>query len=58
MKIVYNGEKDRAFKDVLGATIPHLAQVDPDVVYLDADLMGCIGTAKWAKEEPARAING
>jgi Transketolase, C-terminal subunit len=57
MKIVYNGEKDRAFKDVLGATIPHLAQVDPDVVYLDADLMGCIGTAKWAKEEPARAIN-
>lgn len=57
MKIVYNGEKDRAFKDVLGETIPRLAQEDPDVVYLDADLMSCIGTAKWAKENPDRAIN-
>lgn len=57
MKIVYNGEKDRAFKDVLGETIPRLAKEDPDVVYLDADLMSCIGTAKWAKENPDRAIN-
>lgn len=57
MKVVYNGEKDRAFKDVLGATIPRLAQEDKDVVYLDADLMSCIGTAKWAKENPDRAIN-
>ncbi len=57
MKVVYNGEKDRAFKDVLGATIPRLAQEDKDVVYLDADLMNCIGTAKWAKENPDRAIN-
>ena len=57
MKIVYNGEKDRAFKDVLGETIPRMAKEDPDVVYLDADLMSCIGTAKWAKENPDRAIN-
>lgn len=57
MKIVYDGRKDRAFKDVLGETIPRLASDDPDVVYLDADLMGCIGTAKWAKEHPDRGIN-
>ncbi len=57
MNIVYNGEKDRAFKDVLGAMIPRLAEEDKDVIYLDADLMGCIGTLKWAKEHPTRAIN-
>ena len=57
MKIVYNGEKDIAFKDVLGKLIPSLEEQDPDVVYLDADLMGCIGTAKWAFANPERAIN-
>ncbi len=57
MKIVYNGEKDRAFKDVLGEIIPALEAKDPDVVYLDADLTNCIGTAKWAAENPERAIN-
>ena len=57
MNIVYNGEMDsRAFKDVLGATIPRLAAEDADVVYLDADLMSCIGTAKWAPTCD-RAIN-
>ena len=57
MNIVYNGEMDsRAFKDILGATIPRLAAEDPDVVYLDADLMSCIGTAKWA-QTCERAIN-
>ncbi len=57
MNIVYNGEKDRAFKEVLGETIPALAEKDKDVVYLDADLMNCIGTYKWAQENPERAIN-
>ena len=58
MKIVYNGEMDsRAFKDVLGSEIPALATKDPDFIYLDADLMSCIGTAKWAAENPERAIN-
>ena len=57
MNIVYNGEMDsRAFKDILGATIPRLVAEDPDVVYLDADLMSCIGTAKWAPTCD-RAIN-
>lgn len=58
MKIVYDGEMDsRAFKDILGAGIPAMAAKDPDVIYLDADLMSCIGTAKWAAENPDRAIN-
>ncbi|MDR1800460.1 MAG: transketolase family protein [Lachnospiraceae bacterium] len=57
MKIIYNGENDRAFKDVLGATIPRLAEADSKVIYLDADLMSCIGTAKWAAANPDRAIN-
>ena len=58
MKIVYNGELDpRLCKSVLGETIPALAAEDPDVIYLDADLMNCIGTAKWAAANPDRAIN-
>ena len=47
MKIVYTGEKDtRLFKEALGQTIGRLLEEDPDVLYLDADLMSCIGTAK------------
>lgn len=47
MNIVYTGEKDtRLFKDVLGQTIGHLLQEDEKVLYLDADLMNCIGTSK------------
>jgi len=58
MEIVYNGEMDsRLCKAVLSETIPALAAADPDVIYLDADLMSCIGTAKWAREHPDRAIN-
>ena len=47
----------RAFKDVLSAEIPALAKNDPDFIYLDADLMSCIGTSTWAKENPNQAIN-
>ena len=58
MKVVYTGEMDpRLCKSVLGETIPALAEKDADVIYLDADLMSCIGTAKWAKANPGRAIN-
>ncbi|MEF9972572.1 MAG: transketolase C-terminal domain-containing protein [Clostridia bacterium] len=57
MKIVYDGQMDpRAFKDVLGATIADILEKDPDAIYLDADLMSCIGTAKYAKSHPGRAI--
>lgn len=57
MKIVYDGGKDRAFKEVLGTLIPRLSREDDSVIYLDADLMSCIGTAKWAAEHPDRAVN-
>lgn len=58
MNIVYTGEMDpRLCKDVLGETISALAAEDPDVIYLDADLMHCIGTAKWAENHPDRGIN-
>ena len=55
--IVFNGAMDpRAFKDVLGAVITGILDRDPDAIYLDADLMSCIGTAKYACLHPDRAI--
>ncbi len=57
MKIVYNGQMDRAFKDAMGEIVPRLAAEDQDVIYLDADLMSCIGTYKWAVANPDRGIN-
>ena len=58
MKTVYTGKMDpRSFKDVLGATIADLLDHDPDVIYLDADLMRCIGTYGYFKKHPDRAIN-
>lgn len=57
MSIIYTGEMDtRLFKNVIGETIKELLREDEDVVYLDADLMSCIGTAKLPKETD-RAIN-
>ena len=47
MNIIYTGEKDtRLYKNVLGETISQILADDPRAVYLDADLMSCIGTAK------------
>ncbi len=58
MKIVYTGEMDkRLCKEVIGATIEKLVTEDENVVYLDADLMSCCGTLKWAKQNPERAID-
>lgn len=58
MKIVYDGSMDTVlFKDVFSKEIPRLAEVDPDFIYLDADLMSCIGTTKFAAANPERAIN-
>ncbi len=58
MKIVYNGTPQaRAFKDVLGAVIPDILERRADAIYLDADLMSCIGTLAYARAHPTRAIN-
>ena len=58
MKVVYNGEMDpRAAKEILGRVIPDMCEKDSDVIYLDADLMNCIGTLKWGMQHPERAID-
>ena len=58
MNIAYDGTMDpRAFKDVFGALIPRLAEQRDDFIYLDADLMNCVGTWNWAKQHPERAVN-
>ena len=46
-KVVYTGAKDsRLYKEVLGKEIADILEKDPWAVYLDADLMSCIGAAK------------
>ena len=58
MKVIYNGSADvKAFKDVFAKMIPQMIDDDPDCVYLDADLMSCIGVAKAAKTRTDRMIN-
>ncbi|MBQ6359085.1 MAG: transketolase family protein, partial [Clostridia bacterium] len=58
MKIVYNGEMDkRLCKEVLGETIPAILESDPDTIYLDAELMSCIGTLKDGQQHRDRAID-
>ena len=57
-QIIYDGSMDtRAFKDVIGKTIIGLLESDPNVIYLDADLMSCIGTYTYHQAHPYRAIN-
>ena len=57
MNTIYNGTPDsRLYKEVLGKTIGELLETDEKVVYLDADLMSCIGTAKLP-EKFDRAVN-
>ena len=57
MKLAYNGKADsRAYKDALSATLIDILEKDADAIYLDADLMSCIGMASYAKNHPDRAI--
>ena len=58
MKVIYNGSADpKGFKDVLGVMVPEMLENDPELIYLDADLMSCLGTAKYGASHPDRAIN-
>ena len=57
MNIIYTGQKDdRLYKNVLGETIADILEHDELSVYLDADLMSCIGTARLPAKTP-RAID-
>jgi len=56
--IAYNGSLDKeAHKNIIGRVIDSLCAEDPDVVYLDADLMNASGAYKFWKSHPGRAIN-
>ena len=58
MELIYDGSMDsRLFKDIIGKTIRELSEQDKDFIYLDADLMSCIGTSAWACENPERGVN-
>ncbi|MCL2854668.1 MAG: transketolase family protein [Defluviitaleaceae bacterium] len=58
MSIIYDGSLDKiVYKTVFGETMEALAKADPDVVYLDADLMASIGTRDFWKRNPKQAIN-
>ncbi|MCL2589247.1 MAG: transketolase family protein [Oscillospiraceae bacterium] len=58
MAIIYNGSQDSvAYKSVFGKTMEDLANEDPAVVYLDADLMNSIGTLSFWKRNKRQAIN-
>ena len=57
VEIIYDKEKDRNFKDVLGEWIPQLAEEDDKLIYLDADLANCIGMGKFIKAHPDRGFD-
>lgn len=57
VKVIYNGENDSNFKDVLGVKIPELSAEDDRVIYLDADLANCINMGKFIKEHPERGFD-
>jgi transketolase len=58
MSIIYNGNMDAVpYKNIFGETMEAIANADPDVIYLDADLMNSIGTLNFWKKNPRQAIN-
>lgn len=58
MAIIYDGSMDKdIYKNIFGKTMEALANDDPDVVYLDADLMNSFGTHSFWKRNKTQAIN-
>lgn len=56
--IIYDGSMDKeVYKNVFGKTMEALCTEDPDVVYLDCDLMNSFGTYNLWKKNPRQAIN-
>ena len=47
----------KAMRDVYAQTLMELAEHDPRIVILDADLMNSIGTVPFAKKYPERTFN-
>jgi len=58
MAIIYSGNMDQTvYKNLFGKTMEAIADADPDVVYLDADVMNSIGTRGFWQRNPRQAIN-
>lgn len=58
MAVIYDGSMDKdVYKNIFGKTMEALAGEDPDVVYLDADLMNSFGTHGFWKRNKRQAIN-
>lgn len=58
MKVIYDGSMgEKELRNIFRDTLISMVESDPSIVYLDADLMGCMGTGPWAKQHPDRAIN-
>ncbi|MDL2254323.1 transketolase family protein [Ruminococcaceae bacterium OttesenSCG-928-I18] len=56
--IIYDGTKDsEAYKTLFGRVMEEICAEDPDVVYLDADIMNSIGTLAFHKRNPKQAID-
>jgi transketolase len=56
--IVYDGSMDKeVYKNIFGRVMEQLCSEDPDVVYLDADLMNSFGTHGFWKRNKRQAIN-
>ena len=47
----------KAMRDYYAQTLMELAEHDPRIVILDADLMNSIGTVPFAKKYPERTFN-
>lgn len=58
MAVIYDGTLDKEpYKNVFGRVIEEICSEDPDVVYLDADLMNSFGTYEFWRRNPRQAIN-
>ncbi len=57
LNVVYNGEKDKvAIKELFPKVLNAMMDADPEVVYLDADLMNSMGTLGLWKARPDRCV--
>jgi len=58
MSIIYDGSlEEKTIRVFLGEFLPQLLMEDDRLFYLDADLMSCINTDRWAAEHPEKASN-
>ena len=58
MIIKFDGSADqRTLRESINNAIRQRLDSDSDAIYLDADLMLCIGTGAYAAEHPTRAVN-